>query len=157
MVRCPRDTATRSRYAIDGVEPAAPAIACRAAIAARARSSEVASRASSNGLQQIVHRAGLEGLDRVAGVSGHEHDEGLRRHMEPLRQLEAAEARHLDIEECHVRLHGADGAQRGLRVLLFGHDLHVGVVGKQRPQATSRQRLIIRDHDPQHPRPPGTR
>ena len=97
-----------------------------------------------DGFQQVIHRRAFEGLHRVLVVGGDEDDMdlGLRRP----RDVEAAESRHPDVEECNVRRFALE--QR-LRLGSVGGNAGNHELGPQRRephlQVVREPRLVIRD------------
>ena len=78
-------------------------------------------------LQEIVERLDGERVDRVPLVRGHEHDGGrIGALAHERRRLDAAEARHLDVEEDDVGREVAREVERLARAARLADDLHVG-------------------------------
>jgi hypothetical protein len=65
--------------------------------------------------------------------------------VEPAGHLQAAEARHLDVEEDQVARPVAQRRQRRVAVGALAHDGHVRVVRQQLPQPPPPQGLVIHD------------
>lgn len=106
-------------------------------------------------LQQEVHRLDIERRHRCRRVRRDEHDERhaphalggllaqLPRHVEPI----AAGDPH--IEQDDIRSLAACGPKRPGHILGFVGDLDVGVRRQQRPQPSSRERLVVHDEQPE--------
>ena len=100
-----------------------------------------------DGLEQVVDGVDLERLERVLVEGGDEHDH--RRIGIALEQaagdLEAAQARHLDVEEDEVRLVRLDRADRLATVGGGGDDLHVLMRLEAQAKPLGSQRLVVND------------
>jgi hypothetical protein len=96
-------------------------------------------------LQQVVEGVRLEGVDRESVERRHEHDHrhALLRHL--LDDLDAGEARHLDVEEHQVGSESGDGRQRLAAVGALPDDLDVVRVLEAQFEAAPRQRLVVDD------------
>ena len=116
---------------------------------------DVAARATQRGveafrierLQQVIHGVHVERLDRVLVVGGDKHH---RRHpfgADLSNDLEAGQARHLDVEEDERGLEVEDRAHRGGAVLRVTHDLDAGPVRQQEPDTFPRERFVVDDED----------
>ena len=103
-----------------------------------------------DGLEQVVERVHLECLHRVFVVRRHEYDERHSVGADGFDDAEAVDLRHLDVQEHEIRRVFVDRQNRLRAVPALGDDLHVRVIGDQRPHARARERLVI---DNQHANP----
>ena len=94
-------------------------------------------------LHQVIERVHLERPDRVLVERRGEDHEG--HPIEPLEQIEAAAARHLDVEEQQIDKLPLQARFRFFHIARLGHDRDVGVRGKQPPQLAARQPFVVGD------------
>ena len=87
----------------------------------------------------------LEGVDRVAveGRDEHDHRHALLRHLGD--DVEAGNARHLDVEEHQVRLVLGDRGDRFAAVGTLAHDRDVGCALQAQFEAATSKRLVVDD------------
>src|SRR5262249_4588062 len=96
--------------------------------------------------QEIVDGGKLERFDGETAEGGDEYDRR-RIRAERFGDVEAAQGRHLDVEERNVGSSGANELERGAAVLRRADDFHVGHLGKTAGKPADRQRLVVRNHD----------
>jgi hypothetical protein len=89
--------------------------------------------------------AGLECLDGVLIVCGDEHDHRQRFVRQLRDDLEARHARHLNVEEHHVGLVGADRGDGFASVRTLRDDLEVLRLEQADLEPAARKRLVIDD------------
>ena len=98
-----------------------------------------------HGFEQIGDGIGFERRQRVFVVGGDEHDERHLGGVERFDHLESAEARHLDVEEHHLRAMLADGLERLETVARVRLDELEGIGREHLPQPRAGRRFIVGD------------
>src|SRR5437588_6829320 len=99
------------------------------------------------GLQEIVERVELEGAHSVVVVCGDEDDGRQPLVLQGFEHGEAADLRHLHVEQYEIGAHRLDGLD-GLRaVRALGDDAYLGVVGGHPANLLARQRLVVHDEN----------
>jgi hypothetical protein len=101
-------------------------------------------------LEQIVGRMLFESLQGMRFESGDENDLRQRRSLDHADHLQAADARHLDIQEHHVRTQTMDGGKAFDGIGAFPDDLDVAGSGQQGFQFLARGRLVVDQQGGQH-------
>ena len=101
-----------------------------------------------NRLQQVVNRVHFECLDGMFVKGRHEDEHGglLRAFNEAACQFEAAETRHLDVEEHEIRLVRIDGREGLQAIARVRHDLHIIQLLELVTQFVAGQLLVVNDH-----------
>jgi hypothetical protein len=98
-----------------------------------------------DGLEQVVHRAGFERRHSVAVVGGGEHRVAAA--AGGACHVQAAQARHADVQEGHVGLVAVDGLHGARAVFTLGHDLQFGPgLGQHAAQFGTGQVFIVGQH-----------
>ena len=102
-------------------------------------------------LQEIVERLDGERIDGVPLVRGHEHDGGRVGALahEGCR-LDAAQPRHLDVEEDDVGREVAGEIERLPRAGRLADDMHSGLAGEQVRQLRPRRRFVVDEQRADH-------
>ena len=109
----------------------------------------------SDRLQEVVDGVDLKGLDRVLVEGGHE-DHGLVSPQE-LENLEAADLRHLDVQEEEVGPQLVDRLDRLEAVAALRHDLHLLLATEVLPQDRPGRLLVVHDDHAERTRRAGSR
>ena len=85
----------------------------------------------------------FKGLHRVLVERGEEDDIGAMLGIEHADHLQAADARHLDIQKQHVRAQLVHRANRFDGIPAFADDLNIRLGLQQNTQVFTRQRLVV--------------
>ena len=94
-------------------------------------------------LGQIVKRMDFECFHRILIVRCHKHRSRHMNFADPVNELKAVVARHLNVEKKQVNLPGFEGCSNFPSVAAFLDQFDVLVSGQQEPEPLPRQRFVV--------------
>ena len=100
--------------------------------------------------QQIVESVLFERLQGMLFMGGHKDNMGHSFLGQHAQQLQAADPRHLDIEEDHIRLQPVDRGDGFDGIGAFAQHIDIRRLLQQAPQFLAGQRFVIDNQDIQH-------